>query len=367
MAYKKSHVIRALRDVVFPDKGKNIVELEMVENIKIGPTHVSFDVVLPSYNNPHKEAIKDACIRSVQEKLDAKMKVEPNITSRVKFEQMKEEKPLGGVKNIIAVASGKGGVGKSTVAVNMAVALSQQGHKVGLLDADVYGPSVPKMFQVEDERPYLEKVDGKDKIKPIEKYGVKMLSIGFFVKKTDATVWRGAMATNALKQLLNDGHWGELDYLVVDLPPGTSDVHLTMVQTVAITGAVIVSTPQDVALADAIKGISMFNNKSINVPILGLIENMAWFTPAELPDKKYYIFGEGGVKRLAQEKNVNFLGEIPIVQSIREDGDKGTPSAMDPESIVGKAFMEVGREVVEAVNYRNEHLDPTQRVEITKE
>lgn len=364
MTYKKSHVIRALRNVTFPDEGKNIVELDMVKNIKISSTKVSFDVILPTFNNPHKDSIKEASIKAIHEHLSEDMEVEPNITSEVQFQKMEEEKPLSEVKNIIAVASGKGGVGKSTVAVNLALAIAQKGYKVGLLDADMFGPSVPKMLNTEEARPYLEKVNGKDKIMPIEKFGIKMLSIGFFVKKEDATIWRGPMASNALKQLINDGNWGELDYLIVDMPPGTSDIHLTMVQTVAITGSVIVSTPQAVALADAIKGINMFNHKGIEVPVLGIIENMAWFTPKELPENKYYIFGREGAKNLAKERNVSFLGQIPLVQSIREDGDQGQPSAGNPDSIVGKAFAEVADRVLESVDYRNKHLASTNRVEI---
>lgn len=366
MAYKKSHVIRALRNVIFPDKGKNIVELDMVENVKVSPGKVSFDVVLPTYNNPHKDSMKQASVQAIKDNLSGDMEVDANITSRVEFKKMQEEKPLSQVKNIIAVASGKGGVGKSTVAVNLAVAMANKGHSVGLIDADMFGPSIPKMFNEEDARPTLEKTDGKEKIRPVEKYGVQMLSIGFFVKKGDATIWRGPMASNALKQLINEGNWGELDYLIVDMPPGTSDIHLTMVQTVSVTGAVIVSTPQAVALADAIKGINMFNHKGIEVPVLGIVENMAWFTPEELPENKYYLFGKEGAKNLAQEKNVNFLGQIPIVQSIREGGDNGRPSAADSDSIVGKSFAEVADKVIEGVEYRNAHLDPTKRVEINK-
>lgn len=366
MSYQKSHVIRALRNVIFPDEEKSIVELDMVKNINVSAHKVTFDVILPTFNNPHKDSIKNASIKAIHDNLSADMEVEPNITSKVEFQKMQEEKPFSEVNNIIAVASGKGGVGKSTVAVNLAVALANQGYAVGLLDADMFGPSVPKMLNTEQAQPYLEKVNGKDKIKPVEKYGIKMLSIGFFVKKEDATIWRGPMASNALKQLINDGNWGPLDYLIVDMPPGTSDIHLTIVQTVAVTGTVIVSTPQAVALADAIKGINMFNHKGINVPVLGIIENMAWFTPEELPENKYYIFGNEGAKKLAQERNVNFLGQIPIVQSIREDGDNGRPSAGDSDSIVGKAFAEVADNVVESVEYRNKYIDPTKRVEVNQ-
>lgn len=275
-------------------------------------------------------------------------------------------KMLPQVKNVIAVSSGKGGVGKSTVAANLAVALSKLGYKVGLLDADIFGPSVPKMFQVEDARPYAEMVDGRDLIVPIEKYGIELLSIGFFVDPDQATLWRGGMASNALKQLVGDAKWGDLDYFILDTPPGTSDIHLTLLQTLAITGAVIVSTPQQVALADARKGINMYMNDKVNVPILGLVENMSWFTPAELPENKYYIFGKEGTKKLAEELNVPLLGQIPIVQSICENGDKGTPVALDENSVTGQAFLELARNVVAQTEKRNAELAPTQIVKTHK-
>ena len=270
------------------------------------------------------------------------------------------------VKNVIAVSSGKGGVGKSTVAANLAVALSKLGYKVGLLDADIFGPSVPKMFQVEDARPYAEMVDGRDLIVPIEKYGIELLSIGFFVDPDQATLWRGGMASNALKQLVGDAKWGDLDYFILDTPPGTSDIHLTLLQTLAITGAVIVSTPQEVALADARKGINMYMNDKVNIPILGLVENMSWFTPAELPENKYYLFGKEGTKRLAEELHVPLLGQIPIVQSICENGDKGTPVALDETSVTGQAFLELARNVVAQTEKRNAELAPTQVVKTHK-
>ena len=272
---------------------------------------------------------------------------------------------LPGVKHIIAVASGKGGVGKSTVSANLAVALAAAGYRVGLLDADIFGPSQPKMFDVEAARPALEKVGDKELIIPIENYGVKMLSIGFFVNPDEAVLWRGAMACNALKQLISEANWGELDYLLIDLPPGTSDIHLTLVQTLALTGAVIVSTPQQVALADARKGISMFVDNKVNVPVLGLVENMAWFTPAELPENRYYIFGREGCKRLAEELGVPLLGQIPLVQSICESGDVGEPAALDEDTVTGMAFRQLAERVVERVAYREQHMAPTQKVEIT--
>jgi ATP-binding protein involved in chromosome partitioning len=271
---------------------------------------------------------------------------------------------LPGVKNVIAISSGKGGVGKSTVSANLAVALAGMGFRVGLLDADIFGPSMPKMFQVENERPYAESVNGRDMIAPVEKYGVKLLSMGFFIDPDQATVWRGGMASNALKQLIADGNWGELDYLLIDLPPGTSDIHLTIVQTVALTGAVVVSTPQQVALADARKGINMFVNEKVNVPILGLVENMAWFTPAELPQNKYYIFGREGVKLLAEQMNVPLLGQIPIVQSICDAGDAGTPVALDTDSITGRAFMQLAAALVRQVDKRNIEAAPTKIVDV---
>jgi ATP-binding protein involved in chromosome partitioning len=270
------------------------------------------------------------------------------------------------VKNVIAVSSGKGGVGKSTVSANLAVALAKLGYKVGLLDADIFGPSMPKMFQVEDARPYAELIDGRDLIVPIEKYGIKMLSIGFFVDPDQPTLWRGGMASNALKQLIGDANWGDLDYFILDTPPGTSDIHLTLVQTLAITGAVIVSTPQQVALADARKGINMYTNDKVNVPILGLVENMSWFTPAELPENKYYLFGKEGAKQLAEQMNVPLLGQIPIVQSICENGDKGTPAALDENSITGQAFLALAENVVKQTEIRNASQEATRIVELKK-
>lgn len=277
------------------------------------------------------------------------------------------ERPiLPGVKNLIAVASGKGGVGKSTVSVNLAIALAKTGAKVGLIDADIYGPSIPKMFGAEDLQPGGVLVDGKERIDPIDKFGVRFLSIGFFVSSTDAIVWRGPMASNALKQLITDGNWGTLDYLLFDLPPGTSDIHLTLVQTVPVTGAIIVSTPQDVALADVIRGVNMFKSKGVDVPVLGLVENMAWFTPEELPDNKYYIFGKDGGVKLAKELGLPILGQIPIVQGIREGGDSGNPVAFNEQSPSGKAFMELANNVIREVENRNANLDPTKKVKLSK-
>jgi ATP-binding protein involved in chromosome partitioning len=277
------------------------------------------------------------------------------------------ERPvLPGVKNLIAVASGKGGVGKSTVSVNLAIALARTGAKVGLIDADIFGPSLPKMFGAEDIRPAGVRVDGKERIQPINKYGVNFLSIGFFVATEDAIIWRGPMASNALKQLINDGNWGTLDYLLFDLPPGTSDIHLTLVQTVPVTGAIIVTTPQDVALADVIRGVNMFKSKGVDVPVLGLVENMSWFTPEEMPDNKYYIFGKGGGKNMAEQLDIPLLGQVPLVQSIREGGDSGNPAAVDENSPIGKAFSEIAANVIREVKIRNENLDPTKKVKVTR-
>ena len=274
---------------------------------------------------------------------------------------------LPDVKNIVAVSSGKGGVGKSTVAANLAISLARLGYKVGLLDTDIFGPSMPKMFNVEDARPYAVEKDGRQLIEPVEQYGVKLLSIGFFVNPDTATLWRGGMATNALKQLIADADWGELDYFILDTPPGTSDIHLTLLQTLAITGAVIVSTPQQVALADARKGIDMYRNEKVNVPILGLVENMAWFTPAELPENKYFIFGKEGCKRLAEEMNTPLLAQIPLVQSICESGDNGVPAACNIETITAQAFLNLAQAVVTVVNKRNREQEPTKIVGVKKQ
>jgi ATP-binding protein involved in chromosome partitioning len=274
-------------------------------------------------------------------------------------------KYLPGVKNIVAIASGKGGVGKSTIAANLAIAVAKLGHKVGIIDADIFGPSIPKMLGVEEERPQVKKLENKDLIVPIQKYDLKILSIGLFISKFDATVWRGPMASKVLQQLIRDTDWGELDYMFFDLPPGTSDIHLTLVQTVPVTGAIIISTPQDIALADAIKGISMFRGKAIEVPILGLVENMSWFTPEELPDKKYYIFGKDGAKKIAEKFDVPVLGQIPIVQSIREGGDSGVPPVID-NKIIGKSFKDLAESFIKRIEYRNKHMKPTKVVEITR-
>ena len=361
-------VIEALEKVRYPGTGKSIVEAGMVEdNIRIEGNKVSFSLIFEKPNDPFIKSVTKAAESSILTYISPDIEIKGNISIKtVKEIRPEPEKLLPGVKNIIAVASGKGGVGKSTVSANLAVSLAAMGYKTGLLDADIFGPSQPKMFHVEEARPYVEKVGNRDLIKPAENYGVKLLSIGFFVDKEDAVLWRGAMASNALKQLVGDANWGGLDFMLIDMPPGTSDIHLTLVQMLAITGVVVVSTPQEVALADARKGISMFTGDKVNVPVLGLIENMAWFTPAELPENKYYIFGKEGCKRLAEELNIPLLGQIPLVQSICESGDSGSPAALNPDSITGAAFYKLAENIIERVNYRHEHLAPTKRVETHK-
>ncbi len=366
MSFYPQLVLDALKRVRHPGKGNDIVSLEMVaDDIKIDGKKISFSLLFDRVNDPMIPALKKACVQAIETYVGEDAEIKGNIYVKIKPRPKAEpERLLSEVKNIVAIASGKGGVGKSTVTSNLAVALVKAGYSVGLLDADIFGPSVPKMFKTEEDRPLIDKIDGRDRIIPVEKYGVKMLSIGYFVNPKDATIWRGAMATNAIKQLITEGNWGALDYLLIDLPPGTSDIHLTMVQTLSISGAVIVTTPQDVALADAIKGVSMFQSKNINVPILGLVENMAWFTPAELPNNKYYIFGKDGGKNLAKELNVPLLGQIPLVQSIREGGDEGEPAALNENSVTGAAFAKMAIKVVAAIEERNNNQPPTQIVEI---
>lgn len=361
-------IMDALAKVRYPGTGKDLVTMGMVEdNIRIDGNKVSFSLLFEKPNDSFIKSVVKAAETAILTYVGEEVDIKGNITVDAKQAARPEpDKLLPEVKNIIAVSSGKGGVGKSTVAANLAVALALQGHKVGLLDADIFGPSQPKMFNVEEARPYMVEVGGRELIEPAANYGVKLLSIGFFINKEDAVLWRGAMASNALKQLIGDANWGDLDYFLIDLPPGTSDIHLTMVQTLAITGAIVVSTPQEVALADARKGISMFTGEKINVPVLGLVENMSWFTPAELPENKYYLFGKEGGKRLAEELNIPLLGQIPIVQSICEGGDSGKPVALNPDSITGQAFQKLAENVVKQIDYRNEHLDPTKRVVVTK-
>ena len=360
-------ILDALTQVRYPGNGKSLVENNMVEDdIRIDGRKVTFSLIFEKENDPFVRSVIKAAEAAILTFVAPDVEIQGNITPKFRTAaRPTRENPLPQVKNIIAVSSGKGGVGKSTVASNLAVALALSGYKVGLLDADIFGPSAPKMFDIEDETVYAEDRDGHSYIIPIEKYGVKILSIGFFVCKDDAVLWRGGMASNALKQLITDADWGELDYFVLDLPPGTSDIHLTLVQTLALTGAIVVTTPQEVALADARKGISMFTGDKVNVPILGLVENMSWFTPAELPDNRYYIFGREGGKRLAEQMGVALLGQIPLVQSICDGGDAGHPVALD-ESITGMAFRNLAQAVVEAVERRNNTQPATQKVEVAK-
>lgn len=340
-----AQIIAALKTVIHPEKGQNIYDLGMVEDdIRINGNRVSFSLIFDRPNDPLVGSIKQKAAEAIKAECGPDVDIDDNIFVKIRQRAKAPEKPvLPNVKNVIAVASGKGGVGKSTVTSNLAIALAKAGFKVGLLDADIFGPSVPIMFGVEDARPVLSEnsTEGNDLIMPIEKYGVKMLSIGFFVDQDKAVVWRGAMATNAIKQLVTEADWGELDYLLIDMPPGTSDIHISLVGLVNLTGAIVVSTPQKVALADARKGVDMFVNPKVNVRVLGIVENMAWFTPAELPENRYYIFGKDGALKLATEIGVPLLGQIPIVQSIRECGDAGTPAALNSDSIEGRAFADL--------------------------
>ena len=359
-------ILDALATVTYPGTKKNLVESGMVADTpSINGMKVKVVLQFPRDTDPFLKSTLKAAEAAIHYHLskDVEVEIETEFKSKPRPEV---GKLLPDVKNIIAVSSGKGGVGKSTVAANLAISLARLGYKVGLLDADIFGPSMPKMFRVEDARPYAVEKDGRQLIEPIEKYGVKLLSIGFFVNPETATLWRGGMASNALKQLIADADWGELDYFILDTPPGTSDIHLTLLQTLAITGAVIVSTPQNVALADARKGIDMYRNKKVNVPILGLVENMAWFTPAELPENKYYIFGKEGCKRLAEEMQTPLLAQIPLVQSICESGDEGEPAACHIDTATGQAFINLAQAVVTVVNRRNKEQEPTKIVKVKK-
>ena len=356
----------ALATVRYPGNGKNLIEAEMMEDdLRIDGMKVSFSLIFEKSTDPFMKSVLKAAEAAIHTYVDKAVEVEIKVKTRQAL-RPEPGKMLPQVKNVIAVSSGKGGVGKSTVSANLAVALAAEGYKVGLLDADIFGPSVPKMFHLEAQQIFAEMVDGRQLLIPAEKYGIKILSIGFFVNPDTATLWRGGMASNALKQLIADTKWGALDYLILDTPPGTSDIHLTLLQNLAITGAVIVSTPQNVALADARKGIDMYRNDKVNVPILGLVENMAWFTPAELPEARYYLFGREGVKRLAEEMQVPLLGQIPIVQSICESGDEGEPIAVHADSPVGNAFRQLARAVAAETERRNQQLPPTSIVEMNK-
>lgn len=365
----KSEILKALSTISAPGEGQNLVESGAIKNVQVFGDEVVVDVTI---NNPSLQAKKKtevSILQVIHAEVHPKAKIKVNLTveapEKVQSSNLIKGKPIPGIKNIIAVASGKGGVGKSTVTANLAVSLAKMGFEVGLLDADIYGPSQPLMFDVENEKPLAIDVEGKSKMKPVSNYGVKLLSIGFFTEKDQAVIWRGPMAAKALNQMIFDAHWGELDFLIVDLPPGTGDIHLSIMQSLPITGAVVVSTPQEVALADARKGIAMFAQDAIQVPVLGIIENMSYFTPAELPENKYFIFGEGGAKHLAERMGVALLGEIPLVQSVREAGDVGRPAALQDHTPVSEAFESLTKEVVSELVRRNETLPPTEAIRIT--
>ncbi len=350
-------VLEALSNVQEPDLGKDIVTLNMVKDIEINGNYVSFTVVLTTPACPMKDMIKSACVNAIKLLISKDAVVNVKFISNTTSTRKDGQTLLPKVKNIIAVVSGKGGVGKSTVAANFALALAQGGATVGLMDADIYGPSVPIMFGLRGERPKMMDVNGKGVIVPIEKYGIKIMSIGLLVDEKSAVVWRGPMVSSAIRQFVSDVHWGELDYLIIDMPPGTGDIHLTLVQTVPVTGVIIVTTPQDVALADAKKGIAMFGQTQLKVPLIGLVENMSYFTPAELPDNKYFIFGKDGGKRLAEEYDIPFLGQIPLVQSIREGGDAGVPVMVGDDKISRNAFVEFAGNAVRSVAMLNAHIN----------
>ena len=358
-------ILDALANVRYPGTGKDIISSGMVaDDIRIDGNKVSFSIIFDKPTDPFMKSLIKSAETAITTFIGDFVDIKGNISAIVRNPRPeKPANPLPGVKNIIGVSSGKGGVGKSTIAANLAVALAQLGYKVGLLDADIFGPSVPKMFGVEDAKLYMETVDGRDLIIPIEKYGVKLLSIGFLVDPEKAVLWRGGMASNALKQLITEANWGDLDYFVIDMPPGTSDILLTLVQTLAITGAIVVSTPQEVALADARKGISMFQSKEVNVPLLGLVENMSWFTPAAHPDEQYFIFGKDGGKKLAERLGVELLGQVPLVATICRGGDDGMPVVLQ-NSISGASFMQLARNVVDSIDRRNADLPPTTKVEM---
>lgn len=363
-------IIDALRNVRYPGSGKNIVDMDMIEDdLRIDGNKVSFSIIFPKATDPFIKSVVKAAEQAILTFVDKDVDIVGNIS--VKTPQQAPAEPaapvLPGVKNIIAVSSGKGGVGKSTVAANLAVSLTKCGYKVGLLDADIFGPSIPKLFGIEGEQLYLHEVDGRNLIIPIERFGIKMLSIGLVIDPDKAALWRGSMASNALKQLIEQADWGELDYFLIDMPPGTSDIHLTLVQTLAITGAVVVTTPQQVALADARKGVAMFREPKINVPVLGIVDNMAWFTPDRHPDERYYIFGnDENIDRMAQEYDVPILARIPLVATVGDHNDAGAPISLSDDSLTAAAFLHLAHEVIDAVDRRNDDLPPTVRVDVSK-
>ena len=369
MKFKKEQILKVLETITVAGEGKNMVESGAVKNVMTFADEIVVDLVLSSPAMHIKKRAEADIIKTIKEKVSegAKVTVNIKIEAPVKLSNpnLIKGKNIPGIKNIIAVASGKGGVGKSTITANLAVSLSKLGYKVGILDADIYGPSIPIMFDVVKERPLSTMIDGRSKMKPVENYGVKVLSIGFFTTPEQAVIWRGPMASKALNQLIFDAAWGDLDYMLIDLPPGTGDIHLSIMQSMPITGAIVVSTPQPVALADARRGVAMFQQENIQVPVLGVIENMAYFTPEELPENKYYIFGKEGAKNLSEDLNISFLGEIPLVQSIREAGDSGRPSALQEETPLAKAFEKITKEVIKELNSRNEILPPTEVIQMT--
>lgn len=367
MKFKKQDIINALQTISAPGEGQNMIESNAVTNVVTFGDEVVVDITIKNPSLQAKKKTEVDIMKTIHDLVYEKAKVKVNVKVDAPAKPTNEikGKPIPGIQNIIAVASGKGGVGKSTVTSNLAVTLAKMGFKVGVLDADIYGPSIPIMFDVENERPLSVNVSGTSKMKPIENFGIKILSIGFFTKPNQAVVWRGPMAAKALNQMIFDAHWGTLDFLLIDLPPGTGDIHLSIMQSLPITGAVVVSTPQNVALADAKKGVAMFQQDSINVPVLGIIENMAYFTPEELPNNKYYIFGKEGAKNLTQDLNIPFLGEIPLVQSIREAGDVGRPAALQTATPIENAFEEITKNVVSELVKRNQDLPPTEAIKIT--
>ncbi|MDM1044070.1 Mrp/NBP35 family ATP-binding protein [Myroides sp. 1354] len=365
MKLDRKDILKALETISIAGEGKNMVESGAVNNVMTFGDEVVVDLVLSTPALHIKKRAEVDVMKVIHEQVYEKAKVKVNIKVEAPEKPEIKGKAIPGIKNIVAISSGKGGVGKSTVTANIAASLANMGFSVGVLDADIYGPSMPIMFDVENAKPISVEVDGRSKMKPITSYGVELLSIGFFTKADQAIIWRGPMAAKALNQMIFDADWGELDFLLLDLPPGTGDIHLSIMQSLPVTGAVVVSTPQAVALADAKKGVSMFNSESINVPVLGIVENMAYFTPEELPNNKYYIFGENGAKNLAEDLQVPFLGEVPIVQSIREAGDFGRPAALQKDTIVAKVFEEISRNVVEQVVMRNDSLPPTEAIKIT--
>ena len=368
MKLSKQDILKALESITVPGEGQNMVESGAVKNVMTFADEVIVDITIKNPSLQAKKRTEVDIMKTIHDLVYEKAKVKVNVkVDAPKTDSVNQIKgnPIPGIKNIVAVASGKGGVGKSTVTSNMAATLSKMGFKVGILDADIYGPSIPIMFDVADARPLAVNIDGKSKMKPVENYGVKILSIGFFTQPNQAVIWRGPMAAKALNQMIFDAAWGELDFLLIDLPPGTGDIHLSIMQSLPITGAVVVSTPQNVALADAKKGVAMFQQENINVPVLGMVENMSYFTPKELPDNKYYIFGQEGAKNLAEDIGVPFLGEIPLVQSVREAGDIGRPAALQTATPIEEAFENLTRNVVQEVVNRNTDLPPTEAIQIT--